>query len=227
MAPDSLGHRLNNFNGEIAMFTRFALVSALCIVAFATSAQGSGLPVPTVEYSADRIMETEAGTFEGKVYAAKDKERSETTMRGMTSVMILRRDKQLGYMLMPMQKMYQQMDFAKAQQQSGAQPADQVDITEVGSETIEGQSTTKYKLIMKDGSAGGFMWFTRDGIMVKMDTVVKSGRDKSRMTITLKNVKVGSQDPSLFEVPAGYNAMPSFAGFGGAGGAARGGVFGR
>ena len=209
------------------MFTRFALVSALSLVAFATTAHGAGLPVPTVEYSADRVMETESGTFEGKVYAAKDKERSETSMRGMTSVMILRRDKQLGYMLMPAQKMYQQMDFAKAQAQSGGQPAD-VEITEVGSETIEGQSTTKYKLIMKDGSAGGFMWFTKEGIMMKMDTVVKNGRNKSRMTITLKNVKIASQDASLFEVPAGYNAMPSFGGggMGGFAGAARGG-FGR
>jgi hypothetical protein len=209
------------------MFTRFALVSALCIIAFATSAQGAGLPVPSVEYSADRIMETEAGTFEGKVYAAKDKERSETSMQGMTSVMILRRDKQLGYMLMPAQKMYQQMDFAKAQQQSGGQAADQVDITEVGSETIEGQPTTKYKLIMKDGSAGGFMWFTKDGIMMKMDTVVKNGRDKSRMTITLRNLKIAAQGASLFEVPAGYNALPSFGGggFGPLGGSGRKGVF--
>lgn len=208
------------------MFTRFAFVSALCIIAFATSAQGAGLPAPTVEYSADRIMETEAGTFEGKVFAAKDKERSETSMQGMTSVMILRRDKQVGYMLMPAQKMYSQMDFAKAQAQSGGQPADQVDITEVGADTIEGQPTTKYKLIMKDGSAGGFMWFTKDGIMMKMDAVVKNGRNKSRMTVTLKNLKIGSQDASLFEVPPGYNAMPLFGGMAGFGGAARG-AFGR
>ena len=209
------------------MFTRFAFVSIACLVAFATTAQGAGLPVPTVEYSADRITETESGTFEGKVYSAKDKERNETSMRGMTSVMILRRDKQLGYMLMPAQKMYQQMDFAKAQQQNGGQPADQVEITEVGSDTVEGQATTKYKLIMKDGSAGGFMWFTKDGIPMKMDSVVTNGRDKSRMTITLKNLKIGSQDASLFEVPAGYNAMPSFGGgMAGFGNAARG-AFGR
>ena len=211
------------------MFTRFALASVLCLAAFATTAHGVGLPIPTVEYSADRIMETEAGTFEGKVYSAKDKERSETSLRGMTSVMILRRDKQLGWMLSPAQKMYQQMDFAKAQAQSTGQAQDQVDITEVGSDTIDGQAATKYKLLMKDGSAGGFMWFTKEGIMVKMDTVVKSGRDKSRMTVTLKNVKIGSQDASLFELPSGYNPMPSFggmAGFGGAGGSNRGGVFG-
>ena len=108
--------------------------------------------------------------------------------------MILRRDKQLGYMLMPAQKMYQQMDFASAQKQSGGQPQDSVDITEVGSETIEGQATTKYKMIMKDGSAGGFMWITKDGILVKMDSVVKNGNKKTRMTMTLKNLKIGSKD---------------------------------
>jgi hypothetical protein len=202
------------------MFTRLVTATALCFASLATPSFAAGpLPAPTVEYSADRVIEAEVGTIEGKVYAAKDKERTETSMKGMTSVMILRRDKQVGYMLMPAQKMYMEMDFAKAQQQSGGgQGADAVDITEVGKETIEGQATTKYKLIMKDGSAGGFMWFTKDGIMVKMDTVVKSGRDKSRMTMTLKNIKVGSQDPSLFEVPSGYNAMPNMGGMPGMGG---------
>jgi hypothetical protein len=63
--------------------------------------------------------------------------------------------------------------------------------------------------------------------MMKMDTVVKNGRDKSRMTITLRNLKIAAQDASLFEVPAGYNALPSFGGggFGPLGGSGRKGVF--
>jgi hypothetical protein len=211
------------------MSNRLALLIPFALASFATLSHGAELPVTKVEYSADRIMETEAGTFEGKVYAAKDKERTETSMRGMTSVMILRKDKQLGYMLMPAQKMYQQLELAQAQAQSGGgHPADEVDITEVGTDTIEGQATTKYKLVLKDGSAGGFMWFTKDGIMMKMDTVMKKGRNKSRMTLTLRNLQIGAQDASLFEVPAGYNQMPSFGGgFGGVGGKKPGGLFGR
>jgi hypothetical protein len=200
------------------MFKRLALAFSLGLCSFASVTHAAGLPALTAEYSADRVMETEAGTFEGKVFAAKDKERTENTMGGMTSVMIMRRDKQLAWMLMPVQKMYSQMDFGKAQAQSG-NPTEDVSITEVGSETIDGHATTKYKLVMKDGSAGGFMWFTKEGILMKMDTVMKSGRDKSRMTVTLKNLKIGSQDASLFELPAGYQAMPSFPGMGGMGGA--------
>lgn len=206
------------------MFKRLTLASALCVTAAVTApSYGANLPVPSVEYSADRVMQTEVGTIEGKVYSAKGKERMETNMKGMTSVMILRADKKESYMLMPAQKMYMQMDFAKAQAQSGTQPADSgVEITEVGTETVEGQPTTKYKMIMKDKSAGGFMWITKDGIVMKMDGVMKSGNDKTRMTMTLKNLQIGSQDASLFEVPAGYTKLPSMGNMGGFGAMAPG-----
>lgn len=194
------------------MFKRLSLPVVLCAAAFAAGAHADTLPVPTVEYSADRIVESEAGTFDGKVYYAKDKERLETNMQGMQSVMILRRDQQLGWMLMPAQRMYQKLDLARAQQQSGSQSADTVTIEQVGADSIEGHEATKYKMLMKDGSAGGFIWITQEGIPVKMDMLSKSGGEKSRFTMTLKNLKIGSQDPQLFELPAGYNAMPSMGG---------------
>lgn len=200
------------------MFKRLSLPVVLCAAVLAGNASADTLPVPTVEYSADRIVETEAGTFDGKVYFTKDKERLETNAQGMQSVMILRRDQQLGWMLMPAQRMYQKLDLARAQQQSGAQAADAVTIEQVGAETVEGHDATKYKMLMKDGSGGGFIWITQDGIPVKMDFLGKSGRDKTRMTVTLANVQVGTQDPALFEPPSDYKPMPSIPGFGKGGG---------
>jgi len=191
-----------------------AACGAICGLSLFNAARAATLPVPSVEYSADRVMETASGTFTGKVYAAKDKERTETNVGGMQSIMILRRDKQLGWMIMPTHKMYQTMDFAKAQAQSGAAPSDQVEITEVGAETIEGHATKKYKMLMKDGSGGGFIWITEHGIPVKMDMLSKQGGEKTRMTMTLKNLKIGPQDAQLFELPSGLTAMPSMAGFG-------------
>jgi len=215
------------------MYTRFrALIPALlsvCALGYMQHAAAATLPVPSVEYSADRMVETDSGSFEGKVYSAKDRERAETTMQGMQTVMILRRDKQLGWMLMPTQKMYQQLDLAKARQQSGAAPDGEVEITQVGSESVSGFETTKYKLLMKDGSAGGFIWITPEGIAVKMDMLSKADGAKTRVTMTLTNVQIGTQDPQLFEVPDGYAAMPSFGfgskskgGLGGLGGALKG-----
>lgn len=207
------------------MHKRLALSLALCLTTAAGAAYADPLPVPTVEYSADRIIESEAGTFTGKVYSAKDKERSEIQTNGMQMVMILRKDKQLGYMLMPAQRMYQQLDFSTAQKQSGGPDTEGVEITKVGTESIEGHSATKYRMVLKDGTAGGFMWITDDGIPVKMDMLSKSGKDKSRTTVTLTNLKIGAQDPQLFEVPADYKAlprMPNLPGLGGLPGAAKG-----
>jgi hypothetical protein len=211
------------------MFSRLSVVLCLSLMTVAGKSVAAGLPAPSVEYSADRFVETEAGTFTGKVYSAQGKERSETDMGGMQSVMILRRDKQLGWMLMPSHKMYQQMEFAQAQQQSGAAPDDQVEISEVGSESIEGFGSTKYKVLMKDGTAGGFIWITKDGIPVKMDLLSKDKGRKSRITVTLKNLSIGAQDPQLFELPSGYSAMPDMGGLapgakkgGGIGGALKG-----
>jgi len=201
------------------MFKRLSLLAVLCTAALTSTSHADGLPVPTVDYSADRIVESEAGTFDGKVYFTKDKERMETNAQGMQSVMILRRDQQLGWMLMPAQRMYQKLDLARAQEQSGSQNADSVTIEQLGAETIEGHDATKYKMLMKDGSGGGFIWITQEGIPVKMDFLGKNGRDKARMTVTLTNLTIGAQDPALFELPDDYKAVPTFAGF------RKGGVF--
>jgi uncharacterized protein DUF4412 len=194
---------------------------ATIVTAFGPKASyAAALPVPTVEYSADRTIESDKGNFTGRIYAARDKQRSEMSFGGMQSVMIIRQDKQVGYMLMPAQRMYRELDVATAKQQAGGQPQDVVDITAVGTETIEGQTTTKYKMIMKDGSAGGFMWITKDGIPVKLDAISRENGKKTRFTMTLTNLKIGTVDPSVFEVPAGYAAMPNFGGMmGGQGGA--------
>jgi hypothetical protein len=67
---------------------------------------------------------------------------------------------------------------------------------------------------MKDGSGGGFIWITEQGIPVKMDMLSKSGSEKSRMTVTLKNLNIGSQDAQLFDLPSGFTAMPSMGNLG-------------
>lgn len=186
---------------------------ALSLVLCATAAGATPLPVASVEYSADRIMETEAGTFTGRVYVVPGKERAEMNAGGMQSVIILDMNEQVGLMLMPAQRMYQKLDFAQARQQMGS-PADDVTIEPAGEDTVEGIATTRYKLLMKDGSAGGFMWFSAEGIPVKMDILQKEGRKKTRATITLRNLEVGAQDPALFRAPDDYAQMPSFGGMG-------------
>lgn len=194
------------------MLTRTLAAICFATVSFTTlpfATQAASLPVPSVDYSADRVMESEAGTFTGKVFFSGGKERTEMSVGEMQTITIMRPDKQLAYRLMPAQRMYMQTDMATARQQTGSAGAENVDITLVGKESVEGVQATKYKLLMKGAAAGGFMWFTAEGIAVKMDLLSSEGGKKTRTTITLKNLVVGPLDPQTFEVPSDFNAMPN------------------
>jgi outer membrane lipoprotein-sorting protein len=206
--------QMNRIRGEKNMSFVSALFAVLSLALFNAAALGASLPVPTVEYSADRQIETEKGTMTQKVYHAAGKERAEMQMGGMSSAMILRQDKKIAWMLMPAQKMYNEMDLGQARQNMGpVSPGENPEITIAGKETVEGFETTKYKLVTADKKYGGFMWFTAEGIAIKMDLLSREDAGKkSRMTMTLKNLKIGDQDDALFEVPAGYTKMPSFGG---------------
>jgi hypothetical protein len=48
---------------------------------------------------------------------------------------------------------------------------------------------------------------TKDNIMMKLDVIAVDKGKKDRMKMELDNLKIGKQDPALFEVPSGYSKM--------------------
>ena len=71
---------------------------------------------------------------------------------------------------------------------------------------MEGVNVTKYKTIATstDGKKFGGSPGTKEGIPLKVDLLYKQGEEKHRMTTELHNLKIGPQDPQLFELPADY-----------------------
>lgn len=184
------------------------LFSMMTGLLFSHASNANTIPAPDTEYSGVRQVVMSEGSFTQTVHHSHGKERSEMQMEGMSMISIIRPDKKLAWQLMPMQKMYMEMDFASANKMSGKAP-DDVTIEKIGSDMLDGMSTTKYKILMKDKSAGGFIWLSPENIPVKMDFLSKEGKDKNRITMTLKNLKVEPQEAALFELPAGYQPMPS------------------
>jgi len=190
------------------------------------------LPRPAVDYQADVVMQITHGaggqpmTVTGKLYAAGDKERRETTVMGRTSVVITHRDRQVSWILIPERSTYME-------HRSDGQDADPyaawakagVSLTKLGNERINGVEATKYRasVAAKDGHTDtGLLWLTKENIPVRMEAqVAEEGSD--RLTIDYTHIKVGKQDAALFEIPAGYHkmeipqlgGMPSAAGRGG------------
>jgi len=190
----------------ISRFIVFAIVISLSF----TASAAQKMKEATVEYSGDLVMETQAGTVTGKqYYGLNGKIRQEMTAQGMTSIMISRQDKKVAWILMPDQKMYMESSLEESAKKSGTTNVNDcdVDMTAQGDETVNGVKATKYKVSMScpdKANYDGNMWVTKEGIMVKMDAVAGQGSQQMRIKMDLKNLKIGTQDAGLFEIPAGY-----------------------
>lgn len=169
---------------------------------------------PKSEYSADRTIKTEQGAIDSRVYYAPLKQREEMVFEKTKSITIIRTDKNLVWTIMPEQKMYMEIDLGKAKEKSGditdCKDCNLVDWKPIGTEVVNGATTTKYKFSTscpKHGKSTGNMWFTKEWIMVKMEVVVSTKEGKSQVNMDLKNLKIGKQSPSLFEVPQGFQKI--------------------
>jgi len=202
------------------MSRRLCTLIVLAIV-FGTAPLWAGqLSRPQVEYSADSVMQNEDSTTEQHVYVTPAKERRESlTESGDGAVQIFRFDSKVMWQLMPSEKMYMEHSMGKA----AANDVSQWDFQEtvMGEEVLNGVKVTKYKTIATstDGKKyGGFSWRTKEGISIKTDLLYKEGNEKKRMMTELKNVKIGKQDPKLFEVPEGFTKFDMAGMMGGMGG---------
>lgn len=187
----------------------FLIVAAM---AMAGSAQAADQSRPNVEYSADSVMETAENSMKGRIYYTPTRERREMVVEGGDKmIMITRHDKKVAWTLMPAENIYMEMSLAEAKEQDKSDPSQfKIEQTVVGQEVMNGVNTTKSKIIMTGSEGdkmGGFMWMSKENIMVKIDAIAIDKNEKMRFKNELTNLKVGKQDPALFEIPRGFEKM--------------------
>jgi hypothetical protein len=170
------------------------------------AARAADWPKPEASYSATRVMASGGMSLSGPLYHDHGKERWERAAKGMQQVMILRPDLQKAFMVMPQMNMAIEMGLADAPSVPSPEKYAQGAPVAVGQATIDGETTTEYR---SEGQTarGPFVmrfWVTADGIVMKMQGESPEGIFESR----LENLRRGPQDPALFELPPGVQAMP-------------------
>jgi Domain of unknown function (DUF4412) len=192
---------------------RHLLVVLIGLVTFAASlsVQAAQMNRPQAEYSADATIQNEEGTMQQKIFVTPTKERKEMlTGSGDGAVQIFRYDTRVMWQVMPSEKMYMEHAIGGGQGRGNDPSQWTYEDTAMGEETLNGVRVTKYKTIATstDGKKyGGFSWRTREGINVKQDLLYKEGNEKKRMLTELNNLRIGTQDPKLFEIPDGFTKM--------------------
>jgi hypothetical protein len=194
-----------------------ALIAATLLspAVFAGQGMAAGFQEPKVEYSADQYIATGDKILKSKVYYAPKKQRMDVEETGGEQYIITRLDRKVFWIVMPEQKMYMERGLTGDAKTPGEQARDlrECNLTRKGSgkETVNGVSATRSAIEMScpDGANfSGDIWESKDGILVKMDVTARDGSTaKASIKTELKNLKIGKQDPKLFEVPSGYRQM--------------------
>jgi len=179
--------------------------------------------MPKVEYSADVTLDLGTRSsgapmiMKGKVYSAKGKERREMAIEQHRSIFITDRNSKTSWILMPERKMYMVAGGTGKEEQDPERMMREGDVklTKLGSESVNGVATTKYRMVVtsKRGEpVEGLVWITGDNIPVRMENTSKDSARVFRIDYT--NLKIGKQSQALFEIPAGYHEMkmPTFPG---------------
>ncbi len=189
------------------------LLTALTV---ATS-QAAKLPLPEADYSADNLLSSGSQQMPIKVHYSQEKLRQEMTLPGAagSSVSISRYDLGVIWVLMPDQKMYTETRMTGETADEDWRSAELLEQTELGHETINGEKTTKYRIVANSDDKtndSALIWLTDDGIMMRMESVVEENGRQETFTQEITRLSRGKQDARLFEPPAGYTKMemPAF-----------------
>lgn len=184
------------------------LVPLLATLALVIGLEAGGQPPQ--EYAADQVMRSREGTIAGKIAVGPDRYRLELALEGQRQVMIARFDKRVIWMLMPEERMYLEMPLVIEAREalSGRDPAQRVERQLVGTETVGGHPTRKYRVTVtgKDGTYVGYQWLAQD----LGELPIRWEDEQGTGSVELRNIEVGRQPAELFEVPAGFQklAMP-------------------
>lgn len=182
----------------------------LAVVAFLTpswsrAAETIPLKSPS-DFSVEMVTHAGGQDISSKMFKSKDKTRMESNVQGMESVSIVREDLKKMYTLMPAQKMCMEMDLNPAIAAADmTSPKGDMKWEKLGSETVNGAACDKYKVTMTLEGKTSEMFYFLDSKGFPVRTEIKM--EGQTMSVDYKNWKEGSQEASLFEVPAGYNKM--------------------
>lgn len=165
----------------------------------------SASAVQALDFSADVVTTAGGQRMAGKIYVANDKVRMD--IAGAST--IARMDKQVSWVLMPQQSLYmeQPIDPERVAGATEKMPGE-VERVALGPDTLDGRAVSKYRVTYasREGRATMIQWVDND-----TSIPIKSAAENGSWTMEYRNLQTGAQDPSIFEIPAGYKkfAMPN------------------
>lgn len=155
------------------------------------------------DFTAQRTVEDSEGLRTEKAYVSGDKMRYELDMAGEAQVTIIRLDKNVAWMVMPMD-MYFEIPVPRDPSVLASRDYDEV---RLGVETINGHVCDVIMYTFADDSYGSAThWVSRTlKYPIKIEEMDSNGNITMRMEYA--HIKQGTFPASVFEVPAGFQKI--------------------
>jgi len=188
---------------RILAFLAFGIVSVLMVVCLAG-------PSMAAEFSASMaISSAQGGEMTGNVYVKGNWMRQDlNTPTGVQSV-IVNPENNVMYVLFPEQSVYMEMENQQVTLDESetleTKLADVADVKKLGKEKVQGFTCIKYLVAYHDPNAGKSTIWVSEKLNYPLKIYSESPQDT--VTITYYDVVIGKVDPSLFEIPDGYEKM--------------------
>lgn len=192
---------------------RLTLFALIALVPLLSAARWQdAVPQPTTGYSADFTLQLdgfgdELNDVSGRLYADPPRaERREVNVQGMDVVNIIRFDTGKMYSRSAAVPMTMEMDIGEAYDPRAADFA-RLDVERLERTTVDGMAADRYRISGADTEGNSFdgeMFLEANtNIVLRLDSAVAQGSQQGRVLMQVRNIRVGPQDPGLFEAEGG------------------------
>ena len=182
--------------------------SRLCLCLFMLALPA--MPAWALEFSADQVTRANGKTHLANIFYRDDRWRLEHQDTGPVNVTIVRKDKQVMWMLISRLKHYKEVPYDPAQAPKVQEVlAGEISRDPIGAEILDGHPTTLYEVRIKKGDQADvyYQWLATD-IHFPLKLMKKDGS----WSVEYRRVRLGHLSDFLFQLPVNFQPLETFDG---------------
>ena len=179
------------------------LISLVCLLWLA-------LPAWALEFSGDQIIRANGKTHTANIFFRDDRWRLEHQEIGPVNVTIVRKDKQVMWLLLSRLKHYKEIPYDAAQAPRVQEKLEgEISRDQIGTETLDGHPTTLYEVrVQEEGRTDTYyQWMATD-----IHFPLKLARKDGSWMVEYRRVRLGPVSDFLFQLPVNFQPLESFDG---------------
>ncbi|MDF0642829.1 MAG: hypothetical protein P0111_02260 [Nitrospira sp.] len=169
---------------------------------------GAGHPAAALEFTADQLTKIDGRTHKSFIYYRDQMWRIEHHSMGPVNVSIVRKDKQVVWLLLSRMKHFKEVPYDPDQDLRVTEKLDgEISRQEIGTEIREGHPTVLYEVTTKHGERieNYYQWVATD-IHFPMKLAKKDGS----WIVEYQHVKLRSVSDYLFNLPLNFHPLEEF-----------------